>query len=81
MENGKANSPPPIPYTYSTPTYFPLATLMEQMICPRESLLEMKPRNGIRIRQETAKKTRKRGKENGKMGNQMRQGASKENIL
>lgn len=47
MENGKANPP-------RRPLPFPLATLMEQMICPRESLAEMKPR----IRQETAKKAR-----------------------
>lgn len=40
MENGKAN-PPQFP---SPPYLPPLATLMEQMICPRESLAEMKPR-------------------------------------
>lgn len=52
MENGKANPPRRTPPPLPKPS--PLATLMEQIICPRESLAEMKPR----IRQETAKKAR-----------------------
>lgn len=43
MENGKANPPVALPNSLPRIPY-PLAPLMEQMICPRESLAEMKPR-------------------------------------